>query len=341
MQPRWLVNQLEELDYQTDFQLELVTSLLHQSQAMNTLTQDYIGLAKSDVFACYELYESLEKGYQAALDHAQTRHRRVEEQLDHAIDTETSSTTSLEDAHNLRSTWSEQTGKAQNWYTQADNHHASCTRKKESAERDDDAAQSRKDRAYHALQIARSRPPVRVYDGKDSSGRDVYRYEPPDTHAEEMAYSAACAHAQHCRSLYNNAVRELDAAIRERNKAIHQLNGARAALSDARESVNLADQALQVANDGKRQANYSHDLSTQCLQVLEQVRSLLDEFKKTCQQQTDTVSKLESDANQAFLQLRNLENHHESIQGEVFSLKYTLQDKVSLLIAFDQPLSRR
>ena len=66
MQPRWLVNQLEELDYQTDFQLELVTSLLHQSQAMNTLTQDYIGLAKSDVFACYELYESLEKGYQAA-----------------------------------------------------------------------------------------------------------------------------------------------------------------------------------------------------------------------------------------------------------------------------------
>ena len=100
-----------------------------------------------------------------------------------------------------------------------------------------------------------------------------------------------------------------------------------AALSDARESVNLADQALQVANDGKRQANYSHDLSTQCLQVLEQVRSLLDEFKKTCHQQTDTVSKLESDANQAFLQLRNLENHHESIQGEVFSLKYTLQDK--------------
>ncbi|MDA0147074.1 hypothetical protein [Vibrio sp. LaRot3] len=341
MQPRWLVNQLEELDYQTDYQLELITSLLQQAQAMHALTQDYIGLAKSDVFACHELYDSLEKGYQAALEHAQTRHRRVEEQVDHAIETETSSTASLEDAHNLRATWSSQTDKAQAWYSRADNHFERCEREMRSAERDDNEAQSRKDRAYHALQAARSRPPVRVYVGKDSNGRDVYRYDPPDTHAEEMAYSSACAHASHCRSVYNAAVAERNAALKERNRAQAQLQGARVALSEAKESVVLADHALQVANDGKRQANYSHDFSKHCLQVLDQVKALLGEFKKTLQEQTETISKLESDNNQAFLQLRNVENHHESIQGEAFSLKYTLQDKVSLLIAFDQPLNRR
>jgi hypothetical protein len=50
---------------------------------------------------------------------------------------------------------------------------------------------------------------------------------------------------------------------------------------------------------------------------------------------------LDNQANQALLQLRDVANSQEAIQGEAFSLKYTLQDKAALLLAFDQPLGRR
>jgi ABC-type phosphate transport system auxiliary subunit len=103
----------------------------------------------------------------------------------------------------------------------------------------------------------------------------------------------------------------------------------------------MADQAFDVATQGKRQANYSNESSKVCLSVLEQIKIILSEFEATCQELTQSLVSLESEANQAFLLLRNIENHHESTLGEAFSLKYTLQDKSSLLIAFDQPLGRR
>ncbi|GAK87614.1 hypothetical protein JCM19238_5224 [Vibrio ponticus] len=103
----------------------------------------------------------------------------------------------------------------------------------------------------------------------------------------------------------------------------------------------MASYALEVANDSKRQAGYSQESARACLQTLAHVKAELDRFEQTCNQQSSLLSQLDSEANQAFLQVRDLETQHESIQGEVFTLKYTLQDKTSLLIAYDQPLSSR
>ncbi|GMQ46922.1 hypothetical protein [Vibrio sp. 10N] len=341
MQPRWLVSQLEELDYQADYQLDLVMSLLQQSQSMNALTQDYIGLAKSDVFACHELYEALLKGYEQTREEAQTRHARVEEQLDHASETERASTRSLEDAHNLCSKWGEQKDKAERWLSRAKAHLAHCQSEVARAQGDYSQAQHVSQLALAALEAARARPPVKVYDGQDSNGNARYRYEKPSTHAEEAALAAAKVHEANCLQILNAAIKQRNLAQKECDRAEHQVNGATRALSESRQSVVLADQTLAVSSDAKRQANQSLDYSMKCLALLEQVKELLEAFEATCLDQTHTVSGLQNNANQALLELRDLENQQEAIQGEVFSLKYTLQDKVSLLIAFDQPLNHR
>ncbi|MFM9745679.1 hypothetical protein ACKI2C_49845, partial [Streptomyces brasiliscabiei] len=62
-------------------------------------------------------------------------------------------------------------------------------------------------------------------------------------------------------------------------------------------------------------------------------------FKETCEQQTSLIGTLSADTNDAFLYLKSLEGQQESLQDQAFSLKYTLQDKVSLLLSYDQPLT--
>jgi len=341
MQPRWLVSQLEELDYQTDYQLELVGSLLQQAQALNRLSLDYIGFAKSDVFAIHELYDSLEQAYQAASQQAQMRHRRVEEQSDNASSVAKHSSQSLDDAHALKQTWQQQTEMAESWLSQAQTHLSACIEATRQARVDSDRADSELSRAETQLRIARAGPRREVYVGKDSQGRAIYESYPPDTSYEEGRVAAAQSQVNACRAALNRAVSAQQAAVAERDRADAQLHGARQALADASTSVDMAEQALELAHDGQRQASSSLSYSQHCLQVLEEVKTGLQQFKQTCQQQSDVLAQLDNQANQALLQLRDVANSQEAIQGEAFSLKYTLQDKAALLLAFDQPLGRR
>lgn len=341
MQPRWLVSQLEELDYQSDYQVELINSLLYQSQSMNNLTQDYIGFAKADVFAVYELLQSLKQQYQMALEHAQGQKRRVDEQLDVATVSHKQSEDSLNEAHHLATFWTNQTNKAGDWLNRAQSALNDCERATSQARSELGNAERELSSARSQLSAARARPNVRVYIGDDSQGRAMYRYDPPDTSYEEGLVARATSRVNACQSNLNYALSQEKAARQERNKAQHQFSGSQLALNDANEAISMANQTLEVANDSKRQANYSQEFSQRCHVILDQVNNVITQFEQTYEQQSIVTSKLDSEANQAFLHLRNLESQQEAIQGEAFTLKYTLQDKTSLLIAFDQPLSSR
>lgn len=257
MQPRWLVAQLEELDYQSDFQIELISSLLYQVQAMNNLTQEYLGLAKSDVLAVYQLYQSLKEHYATAFEYAQSRLQRVELQMDHAVENVSVGEKSLTDAHQLHDFWRSQVNKAQNWCIKARNHLSDCEQQTELMRaRVEDAKQDLLD-ARLALKIAQSKPNVRVYQYTDSQGRDVYREEPPDTSYEERKAYLAIAELEARREKHRAAQHQEELAVQELRRAQTQLNGAKNAESDGEKSVTMASYALEVANDSKRQAGYS------------------------------------------------------------------------------------
>lgn len=339
MQPRWLVAQLEELDYQTDFQVELVNSLLYQVQTMSRLTEDYVGFAKNDVRAVEEMYQSLVKHYNSAQEHALSRAHRANEQVEVAQTALIHSQDYQQKTGELVQFWQHQKKLAESWVEQAIHYLQQCEHATRVAQNDLSTAESELSRAEIALSHARRRT-ERKYVGTDSKGRDQYITVPVDTSFEEAAVARAQSAVSRARHALQRAEAEERAARNELSQAREQLHGTKLAKADANTASEMAADSVDTATDGKRQADYGQSQAQKCLELLDQVKHLLVQFKQTCEQQSQVVAELDADVHQSFLHMRDVEGQQESIQGEAFSLKYTLQDKVSLLIAYDQPLSR-
>ncbi len=339
MQPRWLVSQLEELDYQTDYQMELASSLVFETQQLHAITQNFLELAKADVFAVHELYETLVMSYEAALEHAQMRNTRVEHQVEVATNTLNYSEQSLEESRDLQAFWYNQEHKADVWLSSANTHLHRCTAQRIEAESKLASAKAELARAQSALNHVRSLPPRKVYRGRDRNGNDLYDYEPVSTYQEEARVSRAQSSVSQRNGEVNSALSAESAARIEVTRATTQLNGSRYAIKDAKNATHLAEQAREVATHTKRESQYSQSYSKECLETLEKINLLLIAFKETCEQQTSLIGTLSADTNDAFLYLKSLEGQQESLQDQAFSLKYTLQDKISLLLSYDQPLT--
>lgn len=190
------------------------------------------------------------------------------------------------------------------------------------------------------LDIARRRPPVRVYIGDNSRGEPQYRYDPPDTSYERAQVSSAISHVNRCQSALQSAAGQLKRAKHECAQAERQRDGAIDSRNDAIEAVALSKSGVELAGDAKHHAVLSVKYSDECSAVLSQIQVILEQFKQVYEQQSTMLGRLDNDHNDALINMRQLETQQETVQGETYTLKYTLQDKINLLIAFDQPLNR-
>ena len=337
MQPKWLIAQLNEFIYVSQYQ-RLLSDEMHKSiRLVETYGLEHSSRLDSDVYRCITLLEEIKEQQHERWALFNRRKNETEDTFNKRI-TELEQVSST--LHNVKVRgifWDSQLSKAKGWESRARERVADAEASLRSAESNESSAEYCYDAACRAYASASSKT-IRVYVGRDRHGNNQYEERPNPAHRERAVMESAKRALSAARTATIVAQSRLSEAHSEHGRAMNQVSGTLNAISDMSSAIRRASLSLSSAEDAKLQTQNSRYSLEHEQSILECMDSVISSIETCIASQKNCQAEVHGNNAYAFGVLRKNEACKDNLSYEVYKSRYAIDNKTALLTAFDAPV---
>lgn len=337
MHPLFLVSQFDELNYQTEYQVYRVNDSLGFVESIEALGRDQVDGAALSVNDKLEEFTRRKKIHKELCDYVNLKIAQTDALFvlsenmvsissltnDDAIQCNSTCSQALQSATKAEAVAAEELRRAIKICSE-------CYSQVVSAQQQLDQAQ---------IELARKSRETRT-EHYTIGDKHYTRQVPADTTSERAAVSYAANRLSNANSAYDVAERNQQTARHSLDAAQNRVATCQAALKMADDAISNAKELVEDTDYAKTKVKTALDSITDIAGKCEEISLLYAEVSELTEQATATISELNKCLENEYQLVQELKRSLDSFERSSFVLKQALEEKSTLLLSFNQPITR-
>jgi hypothetical protein len=327
--PKWLISQFEELEYETNYQLNGINE---QYDGIVRLNVQQGHVFEQEAIASRVSSEALNKlKVRQQNCHWQLKHmsQQIEQHCAHTDNKRSQANSLVNKASQVEDDWKIQYERATNW-------HENAISELKVAKHKLITAQSNEQHWRRELSSLRDTLATLLTHNDEQRYKEYPYYR--NTTAVELRVDSAERELGNAKTNYYKAKDHVTHAESNLSAANNQLGNTRLALSDARKAIDEAQYCYELAVSAYNVAQVSGKLHEDLKQSMFDINEKIALLDVQADQQLTTKSQLKDFKLEAESYMKQVRNLTSELDRDSYALKSMLQQKAELLVMFELPV---